>query len=114
MRQPGQGALRIIAHFEPVSFLLASSGYIRHLEQMLRESEDSLADDRISALMSRLQKRKREHASHPAPTASLIGLRELERVIHFDLIGRMDLPPSVKMKRFLAARAEVTRIAALV
>ncbi|KQX98240.1 DNA-binding protein [Massilia sp. Root133] len=113
MRQLEQGATRIMAHFEPVSFLLTSSGYIRHLEQMLRESEDSLADDRISALMSLLQERKREYASHPAPIVSLIGLRELERFVHFGLIGRMDLPPSVKMERSLAARAEVTRIAAL-
>lgn len=113
MRQLEQGATRIIAHFEPVSFLLTSSGYIRHLEQMLRESEDSLADDRISALLSLLQERKREYASHPAPIVSLIGLRELERFVHFGLIGRMDLPPSVKMERSLAARAEVVRIAEL-
>lgn len=113
MRQLEQGATKIIAHFEPVSFLLTSSSYDRHLEQMLRESEDSLPEDRISALISLLQDRKREYASHPAPIVSLIGLRELERFVHFGLIGRMDLPPSVKMERSLAARAEVTRIAQL-
>lgn len=80
---------------------------------MLREGEDRLADDRISALISLLQDRKREYVSHPAPIVSLIGLRELERFVHFGLIGRVDLPPPVKMERSLAARAEVTRIAEL-
>jgi transcriptional regulator with XRE-family HTH domain len=113
MRQLERGATRILAHFEPISFLLTSRDYIRHLEQMLRESKDALADDRIASMMELLRERKREYAANPVPIVSLIGMRELERFVHFGLIGRMDLPPATKMARSLAARAEVERIAGM-
>lgn len=112
MRQLEQGATRILAHFEPISFLLTSPDYERYLEQMLRESGDN-DDGRIQAIMALLRERKESYASHPAPILSLIGLRELERFVHFGLIGRMDLPPATRMERSLAARAEVERIAVL-
>lgn len=113
MRQLEQGATRILAHFEPISFLLTSDEYIHHLEQMLRESGDYLNEERIEPLMSLLRNRKRTYTSNPAPIVSLIGMRELERFVHFGLVGRMDLPPATKMERSLAARAEVERIADL-
>lgn len=113
MRQLEQGATRILAHFEPISVLLTSATYIGYLEQMLRESEDDLNEDRIKTMMDLLRDRKRSYTSNPAPIVSLIGMRELERFVHFGLVGRMDLPPATKMERSLAARAEVERIADL-
>lgn len=113
MRQLEQGATRILAHFEPISFLLTSPDYDRYLEQMLRESGDHLDDKRIRTMMELLQERKRSFVSSPAPIVSLIGLRELERFVHFGLVGKMDLPPATRMERSLAARAEVERIAGL-
>lgn len=112
MRQLEQSATRILAHFEPISFLLTSPGYDRYLEQMLKESGD-VDDKRIEAMMTLLRERKQSYASKPAPILSLIGLRELERFVHFGLVGRMDLPPATRMERSLAARAEVERIADL-
>jgi len=113
MRQLEHGATRILSHFEPISFLLTSDDYIRYLEQMLRESSDRLDDNRLSSMMDILRERKRSYALNPAPIVSLIGLRGLERFVHFGLIGSMDLSPSTKMERSLAARAEVERIADL-
>src|SRR5476649_51241 len=113
MRQLEQGATRILAHFEPVSFLLTSDDYAGHLEQMLRESGDGHEDGHISTMMDLLRDRKRSYAASPVPIISLIGMRELERFVHFGLIGRMDLPPATKMARSLAARKEVERIVTL-
>jgi transcriptional regulator with XRE-family HTH domain len=113
MRHLEHGATRILSHFEPISFLLTSDHYIRYLEQMLRESGDRLDDKRLSSMMDILRERKRSYVLNPAPIVSLIGLRGLERFVHFGLIGSMNLPPSTKMERSLAARAEVERIADL-
>ncbi len=112
MRQLEQGATRILAHFEPISFLLTSPGYDGYLEQMLREGGDS-DESRIQAVMELLRERKASYVSDPAPIVSLIGLRALERFVHFGLVGRMDLPPATRMERSLAARSEVERIANL-
>lgn len=112
MRQLEHGATRILAHFEPISFLLTSPDYDRYLEQMLKESGDN-EENRIQAMMDLLRERKASYALQPAPIVSLIALRELERFVHFGLIGRMDLPPATRMERSLAARAEVERIADL-
>lgn len=112
MRQLEHGATRILAHFEPISFLLTSPNYDGYLEQMLQESGDNEAN-RIQAMMELLRERKASYISQPAPIVSLIGLRQLERFVHFGLIGRMDLPPATRMERSLAARAEVERIADL-
>lgn len=113
MRQLEHGATRILAHFEPISFLLTSDAYIGHLEQMLAESVEQLPQERVATILALLRERKRVYAEQAVPIVSLIGMRELERFVHFGLIGRMDLPPSVKMERSLAARAEVERIAQL-
>ncbi|CDG83690.1 helix-turn-helix domain-containing protein [Janthinobacterium agaricidamnosum] len=113
MRQLEQGASRILAHFEPISLLLTSDDYLGHLQRMLEESASPPPPERIGAMLALLRERKSAYAAQPATIVSLIGMRELERFVHFGLIGRMDLPPSVKMARSLAARAEVERIAAL-
>lgn len=111
MRQLELGATRILSHFEPVSFLLTSPEYDSYLEQMLRESNDDLSDSQIRSMMELLGERKASYSANPSPIVSLIGLRELERFVHFGLVGRMDLTPATRMERSLAARAEVGRVA---
>lgn len=113
MRQLENDATRIMAHFEPISFLLTSDDYNAHLEQMLREANPDQDDPRIAAVMRLLNDRKRAFSRRRPPIISLIGLREIERFVHFGLVGRIDLPPSVRMERSLAARREVERIIAL-
>jgi transcriptional regulator with XRE-family HTH domain len=113
MRQLETDATRIMAHFEPISFLLTSDDYAAHLEQMLREANPDQDDPRIAAVMKLLSDRKRAFSRRRPPIISLIGLREIERFVHFGLVGRIDLPPSVRMERSLAARREVERIIAL-
>lgn len=113
MRQLETDATRIMAHFEPISFLLTSDDYATHLEQMLREANPNQDDPRIPAVMKLLNDRKRAFSRRKPPIISLIGMREIERFVHFGLVGRIDLPPSVRMERSLAARREVERIIAL-
>ncbi|WP_345251362.1 helix-turn-helix transcriptional regulator [Pigmentiphaga soli] len=113
MRQLETDATRIMAHFEPISFLLTSDQYGGYLEQMLREAEPQGDEAPIAAVMKLLQERKRAFARRRPPIVSLIGLREIERFVHFGLVGRIDLPPSVRMERSLAARREVERIVGL-
>ncbi|MDX3905985.1 MAG: helix-turn-helix transcriptional regulator [Pigmentiphaga sp.] len=110
MRQLETDATRIMAHFEPISFLLTSDQYAGYLEQMLREAHPDLDPARTEALMKILGERKRAFARRRPPIISLIGLREIERFVHFGLVGRIDLPPAIRMERSLAARREVERI----
>lgn len=110
MRQLETDATRIMAHFEPISFLLTSDQYDAYLGKMLEEADPGGDAARIAAVMKLLQERKRAFARRRPPITSLIGLREIERFVHFGLVGRIDLPPAVRMERSLAARREVERI----
>lgn len=110
MRQLENNATRIMAHFEPISFLLTSDEYGAYLELMLREAHPGLDQSSIQALMKLLGERKRAYVRRRPPIISLIGLRDIERFVHFGLVGRIDLPPAVRMERSLAARREVERI----
>jgi transcriptional regulator with XRE-family HTH domain len=113
MRQLEIDATRIMAHFEPISFLLTSNEYAGYLEQMLKEAHPNIEPERVQSLMRILADRKRAYARRRPPIISLIGMREIERFVHFGLVGRIDLPPSVRMERSLAARREVERIISL-
>ncbi|VCU68935.1 hypothetical protein PIGHUM_00994 [Pigmentiphaga humi] len=113
MRQLETDATRIMAHFEPISFLLTSDAYGGYLRQMLREAHPDLPAARSEALLKILEERKRAFARRRPPITSLIGLREIERFVHFGLVGRIDLPPAVRMERSLAARREVERMVSL-
>ena len=114
MRQLEVGATRILAHFDPISILLASDEFTEYLGVMLRESQDSPDPQDIDALLALLRGRKAAFkARAPTPVISLVGLWDLERFVHFGLVGRMGLPTSVRMERMQAARREVERIATL-
>lgn len=121
MRQLEQSSERILAHFEPISLLLTSDAYLRHLRQMLYEGLPAtlLADDaqrrhrEIDQMLEVLQERRRFFEQRKPHIVSLVGLRELERFVLTGLVGRVDLPPEVRAQRVQAACDEVLRMAEL-
>lgn len=113
MRQLERGTRRILAHFDPISILLVSDDFLGYFEKMLRESRNGPTDGDIKLLVDLLRDRRKTYSAKPVPIVSLIGLRELERMVHFGFIGRMDLPAVVGRERIKAACVEVERIAAI-
>jgi transcriptional regulator with XRE-family HTH domain len=123
MRQLEENSVRILAHFEPVSFLLTSDDYASHLRQMLIEAVPGNTravqagaeqkNQSIDQSIAILSERKTTFDRLRQPIVSLIGMREIERFIHLGLIGRLDLPQEVKAERIEAARKEVERIATI-
>lgn len=117
MRQVEQVSERILAHFEPISLLLTSDGYLDHLRQMLLEGlagGDCRAERaQIEQVLAILRERREFFEQRQPHILSLIGLREIERFVHTGLVGRIDLPDAVRAQRVQAARAEVLRIADL-
>lgn len=115
MRQIEQRSRRIVAHFDPFSFLLTSDDYAGGLRRMLEESvPPALADaawtQTLSKVMAILDERKAAYRATPLDVTSLIGLRQIEQFLHHGLVGRLGLPPGVQLERKLAARREVMRI----
>jgi transcriptional regulator with XRE-family HTH domain len=118
MRQLEQNSVRILAHFEPISFLLTSDDYASYLREMLLEATpDNVTrkekEKQIEKVLSILTERKASFDHQRQPIVSLIGMREIEQFIHFGLIGRLNLPKDVKAERVRAARKEVERIAGI-
>ncbi|KVD43953.1 DNA-binding protein [Burkholderia ubonensis] len=118
MRQLESRSQRIVAHFDPFSFLLTSDDYEGWLRQMLEESiPPSLTDaawrQTLSKVMAILADRKAAFRRAPLNVTSLIGLRQIEQFLHHGLVGRLGLPPGVQLERKLAARREVMRIVAM-
>ncbi|VVD90623.1 DNA-binding protein [Pandoraea pneumonica] len=115
MRQLEGRSERIVAHFDPISFLLTSSDYDVWLRHMLEESiPPRLADKHWATTIDRvlgiLQERKASFSRHRLAVTSLIGLRQIEQFLHHGLVGRLGLPPGVQLERKMAARREVMRI----
>ncbi|MBN3831894.1 helix-turn-helix transcriptional regulator [Burkholderia sp. Ac-20344] len=115
MRQLESRSARIVAHFDPFSFLLTSDEYDGWLRQMLHESiPSSLNDGAWQQLLTRvtaiLAERKAAFNQVRPNVTSLIGLRQIEQFLHHGLVGRLGLPPGVQLERKLAARREVMRI----
>lgn len=117
MRQIEESAERIVAHFEPISLLLASDEYLDHLRLMLLESLPKDADASLAAevdgILTILRERKISFTKRRPNIVSLVGLRELERFLHTGLVGSLDISETVRRQRVDAARQEVLRIAEL-
>ena len=124
MRQIEQGVDRIIAHFEPISLLLASDEYLYYLRLMLLESLPQTLDPgkktdnsslvaEVDAILNILQERKKFFAERRPNIVCLTGLRELEGFLHTGLVGSLDLSESIRQQRVQAARREVLHIAEL-
>ena len=115
MRQLESRSTRIVAHFDPFSFLLTSDEYDGWLRQMLDESVPPSLDNAswrqtMSRVTTILAERKAAFKQARLNVTSLIGLRQIEQFLHHGLVGRLGLSPGVQLERKLAARREVMRI----
>lgn len=118
MRQIEEAAIEVLAHFEPVSYLLTSDAYPRYLRMMLLESIPAGAHTKeteaeIDAVMSILADRKAAAARRRFGVVSLIGASEVERFLRIGLVGRFDLPANIRVQRRRAAVEEIEYVAAL-
>ncbi|HEX2884808.1 helix-turn-helix transcriptional regulator [Vineibacter terrae] len=116
MRQIELTSERVLAHYEPISFMLASDAYDEHLRQMLLETMPTTASKvefkrQVDEVLRILVERKAQVRQRQPNIASVIGLLEIERFLRLGLVGRLDLPASAQKQRRQAAAAEVERIA---
>jgi len=119
MRQLEVDSKHLMMHFEPVSFLLTTDGYLVHLRERLmdavpkgraaRERWEKQVDDIISVF----QERKRHYIEHRPSITNLIGLREVEGFLRFGLLGRAEFSPAVRKRRVAAVQTEVAHIISL-
>ena len=119
MEQLEAGAERIVAHFNPVSYLLTSDAYSQSMRVMLEESAPADPRVRRSALAEAravwriLEARKRAARIRRPAIVNLVGVPEIERLLDIGLVGRLDLPEAERAARRLQACREVEHLAAL-
>lgn len=119
MQQLEEEAERIVAHFNPLSYLLTSDQYSGWLRTMLEESapsdprvrESALADAR--ALWAILEARKRAARERRPAIVNLVGVPEIERLLDIGLLGRLDVPEALRAERRALAAQEVEHLARL-
>lgn len=119
MQQLEAGAERIVAHFNPVSYLLTSDAYSASMRVMLEEAVPDaprlrargLAEAR--AVWDILEARKRSARKRRPAIVNLVGLPEIERLLHMGLVGRLDLPEAVREARRQQAVREIEHLAGL-
>jgi transcriptional regulator with XRE-family HTH domain len=113
---------QLLAHFEPVSFLLTSADYPEYLRAMLLEAvpadirathEAEIARD-IDEVLEILGQRKAQFTRKRANIISLVGTREIERFLHVGLVGRLSLPTTIHSQRIAAAKREMLHMAELI
>lgn len=112
MRQLEEGSTRIYSHFEPFSYLLTSEKYDAYLQQMLLETDSTMVqgdklDPKSLQTLAILSERKSHLNSHLPQIHNLIGIQHIEKFIHLGLVGSLNISPSTRMERVLAARQEV-------
>lgn len=116
MRQLEEQADQIVAHFEPLSYLLTTDNYTSSLRQMLTEglppgleqNVDALAE--IEAVLTILAERKEAKQRRRFSIVDFVTVPEIERFLELGLIGRFDLPVEERARRRAAARAEVENL----
>jgi transcriptional regulator with XRE-family HTH domain len=119
MQQLEAGAERIVAHFNPVSYLLTSEAYSASMRVMLEEAVPG--DPRLRAkgmaearsVWEILEARKRSARKRRPAIVNLVGLPEIERLLDTGLVGRLDLPEEVREARRQEAVREVEHLASL-
>lgn len=118
MRQLEARAIKIIAYFDPFSYLLTSPDYPALFKTMLDEARPETPDDskRLieTQILAILDERKSTFRKNNFKVHSIVSLREIERYLHIGLVGRLDLPPSTRMERALLARREIEHLISLI
>jgi transcriptional regulator with XRE-family HTH domain len=119
MRQIEEASDHIIVLAGPISYLLASAGFDRALEEVLRESVPPSAAnrkralDQIDELMNVLRQRRQTYRRRQPGVVNLIAASEMERFLANGLVGRLDLPGRTRSARRALARAEAEHFSAL-
>ena len=117
MQQLEAGAERIVAHFNPLSYLLTSEAYSEAMRVMLEEAVPAKLRSRgvaeARAVWQILEARKRSAQKRRPAIVNLVGLPEIERLLHTGLVGRLDLPEAMREARRAAALQEVEHLARL-
>ncbi|MEG0635516.1 MAG: helix-turn-helix domain-containing protein [Pseudomonas putida] len=118
MRQLEARSSSIISYFDPFSYLLTTPGYSELFKTMLYEARpqgfsaaQAAMEDQI---LSILDERKCTFSRQKFQVKSIVSLRQIERYLHIGLVGRLDLPPSVRMERALLARREIENLISVV
>ncbi|MGY2289576.1 helix-turn-helix domain-containing protein [Pseudomonas sp. SDO528_S397] len=114
MRQLEARSVSIQSYFDPFSYLLTSPHYPDLFKTMLDEARPNSFDARQDTMQAQileiLNERKAMFFKQKFEVQSIISLRQIERYLHIGLVGRLDLPPSVRMERALLARREVEHL----
>jgi len=119
MRQIEETAEHIIVLAGPISYVLSSDAFDRTLGDVLRESvPDGIVNrDRAAAqideLMDVLKQRKECYRRRRPAIVNLIAAAEMQRFLCNGLVGRLDLPETVRRERRRLARAEAEHFTAL-
>ncbi|KAB5625759.1 helix-turn-helix transcriptional regulator [Pseudomonas putida] len=114
MRQLEARSTRIVSYFDPFSYLLTTPEYSGLFKTMLDEARPLEADQAQTAMEAQilgiLDERKSTFFRQQFQVQSIVSLRQIERYLHIGLVGRLDLPPSVRMERALLARREIENL----
>lgn len=114
MRQLEARSSSIISYFDPFSYLLTTPEYSELFKTMLYEARPRVFSDAQEAMedqiLSILDERKSTFFRQKFQVKSIVGLRQIERYLHIGLVGRLDLPTSVRMERALLARREIENL----
>lgn len=114
MRQLEARSLSVQSYFDPFSYLLTSPAYSELFKTMLDEARPKNFGAGQAAMQAQileiLNERKAAFSKQKFEVQSIISLRQIERYLHIGLVGRLDLPLSVRMERSLLARREVENL----
>ena len=119
-RQLEERADQIIVLASPVSFLLASDGFINVLDQSLRESVPDDFPQRakyltdVGQVIDILAARKQTYMRRRPSIVNLISADQIERFLKMGLMGKRDLPDAIRRERLGWAHAEIEHLATLV
>lgn len=111
MHQLEAKSTKVISYFDPFSYLLTSPQYFDYFLKMLEESRPqhflAKAQDIQKQTLDILYRRKETFTKVNFEIHSIISIRQIERFLHIGLVGKLDLPASIRMERALQARREV-------
>ncbi|MGO2288587.1 MULTISPECIES: helix-turn-helix domain-containing protein [Pseudomonas] len=114
MRQLEARSSSIISYFDPFSYLLTTPEYSELFKTMLYEARPRGFSEAQAAMedqiLSILDERKSTFFRQKFQVKSIVSLRQIERYLHIGLVGRLNLPTSVRMERALLARREIENL----
>ncbi len=116
-RQIEETAEHIVVLAGPISYLLASDNFDEILAEILRENIPGDAPDRDQALaqadeiMTVLTARKQTFRARRPAVVNLLSATEMEGFLRNGLVGRLDLPESIREERRRQAIAEAAHLA---